>query len=76
MSDRPVVLYRIDWTHPRHDDGAGHVMANTEGLVPVERCEHGNIDPHPIEYPFNFPTSRQMCDGSPTLDPLGEADDE
>lgn len=72
MSDQ-TLYWKCDGTNPACRDGAKHLSHE----VPVERCEHGMIDPHVVEYPHNFPQSKGVCDGSPTLDPFSvEADDE
>jgi hypothetical protein len=58
MTDRPTLYYF-------HDGG---FIDGVIRFVPVERCEHGKIDPHQV---YGFP-SHVWCHGSPTL----EANDE
>ena len=59
MSDRPDLLRVADesvyWPTIQQEINLGR-------LVPVERCEHGHIDEHPIDL-----TTDEWCPGSPTL---------
>jgi len=63
MSDQTPTLY-IKCLGDRSEcrDGNPHLSHD----LPVERCEHGNIDPHWDELPYGRDPGF-WCEGSPTL---------